>query len=186
MALIDRIPIVSNPELTDRVIGDIQRELAGKLGWLNYAFGRAQRLVKMYGGKRVYSPNVYAGGNEYFPVSPDSKIGNFSFIQIDDPQTIGQSDVRADIKAGFSIIFWCDMRTIPGAENRNTEAVKAEILAALNGVFLKAGRMSISRIYEQAENIYKGYTLDEVDNQFLMHPFCGFRFEGLLYINGSC
>ena len=75
----------------------------------------------------------------------------------------------------------------PGVDNRNTEAIKAEIMKVINGGFLmKNGRIKITRIYENAENIYRGYSLDEVDNQYLMHPYGGFRFEGELHINENC
>ena len=55
---IDRIPIKENPQLFDKAIAEIQRGLADNLGWLNHSFGRAERLVKMVGTKRVYTPNV--------------------------------------------------------------------------------------------------------------------------------
>lgn len=188
MAVIDKIPVIQNPELIDRVIADIQKGLASNLGWLDYSFGKAQRLIKEINGKKVYTPNVYAGGNEYLEVSPDANIGNFSFFQLDDPQYLDwQPNIRGALKTNFSIIFWFDLRTIPGAENRNTEKVKAEVLKVLNGGFwLKSGRLSVNRIFEQAENIYKGYSLEEIDNQFLMHPFAGFRLYGELFINESC
>jgi hypothetical protein len=44
----------------------------------------------------------------------------------------------------------------------------------------------VSRIYERAENVFRGYTMDEVDNQFLMSPFAGWRFDGLLTIKNDC
>lgn len=67
------------------------------------------------------------------------------------------------------------------------EPIKAEILKVLNGGFwLRSGRLTVTQIEEKAENIYKGYSLDEVDNQFLMHPFGGLRFDGKLTINESC
>ena len=190
----ERTPIITNPELIDRVIGDIQKGLADKLPWLDYAFGKAQRLVKIINNKRYYTPNVYAGKKpsgeyNYLGVSPDAKIGNFSFFQIDDPQIMDwEPNIRGKIDAPFGLIFWFDMRKVrPGDESRNTEAVKAEILKVLNGgIWVKSGRIVINKIYEQAENIYKGYTLDEVDNQFLMHPYAGMRFDGILTINESC
>lgn len=188
MAIIERIPVISNPELIDRVIADIQKGLADNIGWLNYAFGRAQRLVKAINGKSYFTPNVYAGGNEYLEVSPDANIGNFCFFQIDDPQYMDwQPKIRGAIRCGYSLIFWHDLRTIPGTDGRNTEIVKAEVLKVLNGGFwLKSGRVNVTRIFEQAENIYRGYSLDEVDNQYLMHPYAGFRITGELYINESC
>lgn len=188
MAIIEKIPIIQNPQLLDKVIGDIQTGLASNIGWLDHSFGKAQKLIKDINGKKYYTPNVYAGGNEYLEVSPDAKIGNFSFFQIDDPQYMEwQPKIRGALRTYYSLIFWFDLRTIPGAENRNTEFVKAEVLKVLNGGFwLKSGRINVSRIYEQAENIYKGYSLDEVDNQFLMHPFAGFRLYGELFINENC
>lgn len=59
----DRVPIIKNPELFDRVIANIQKGLADGLPWLNYSFGRAERLVKSIQGKRYYTPNIYVGGN---------------------------------------------------------------------------------------------------------------------------
>lgn len=188
MARIERIPIISNPELIDRVIGQVQTGLATNLPWLNHAFGRAQRLVKNINGKRMYTPNVYAGGNEYLEVSPDANIGNFSFFKVDDPQRYDwMPKIIGSITVNYSLIFWFDLRKIPGTDGRNVEVVKAEVLKVLNGGFwLKAGRIDVVRIWELAENIYDGYTLDEVDNQYLMHPYAGFRLQGELFINESC
>ena len=69
---------------------------------------------------------------------------------------------------------------MPGEDDgRDTESVKAEILHVLNGGFrLRSGSIDVTKIYELAENIYRGFTLDEVDNQFLMHPLCGLPLRG--------
>ena len=183
-------PIVQNPELLDRIIGNIQSGLIDNIGWLNKAFGRAERLVKYNANnKKIYTPNVYAGGNEYVEVSPDANIGNFSFFWIEDPQTIDWTPkVSIGIKTSFALIFWFDYRNIYNNPNeRNKEALKKQILDVLNGGFwLKSGRITLNRIYELAENIYKEFSLDEIDNQFLMHPYGGFRFEGILEITETC
>jgi hypothetical protein len=188
-----KAPVIDNPQLIDLVLGEVQNGLIKNLGWLDMAFGRAQKLVKMVENKKYFTPNVYAGqpgkANDYIPVSPDSKIGNFSFFWIDDPQTIswlpGQ---QSDLKAPFSLIFWFDLKRVYNSpNNRNTELLKANILRTLNGgLGMRSGRIKINRIYEQAESIYKGFTLDEIDNQFLMHPYAGFRFEGELTILEPC
>ena len=183
-----KTPIINNPELLDKVLGEVQKGLTNNLPWLNYAFGRAQRLVKEIRKRKHYIPGVYSGKNDYLEVSPDADIGNFSFFKIEDPQLMDwDPKIRGRIKADFSLIFWFDLRKIEGTQGRNTEMVKAQILKALNGGFpIRNGRISISRIYEEAENIYKGYSIQEVDNQFLMHPYAGFRFKGTLTINESC
>lgn len=184
----ERIPLKSNPKLFDKVIGYIQEGLADNLLWLNYAFGRAERLVKNINGKRIYSPNLYVGNNEYELVTPDSGFGNYCFFTLDDPQdvewVVGETST---LVAPFSLIVWVDMRTIDPDDERNTEAVKHDILAILNGgIWLKEGRIKINRIYEKAENIFKGFTLDEIDNQFLMQPYCGWRFEGEITAHSDC
>ena len=189
-------PVIPNPVMLDRIIGEIQTGLVEKITWLDAAFGRAQRLSKNVNGKRVITPNVYCGGwnghgpNDYIEVSPDSKIGNFSFFEIDDPQTIDAGPWAREIKAPFGLIVWFDLtRVYNAADNRNTEKLKAEILRVLNGRagwHLSHGRIAINKIYERAENIYRGYTLSEIDNQFLMHPFAGFRFDGLLEFAELC
>lgn len=189
-------PIIPDAVMLDRVIGEIQQGLVDNISWLDAAFGRAQRLTKMQSGKRVIVPNVYCGGwnghgeNDYIEVSPDSKIGNFAWFEVEDPQTIDAGPWAREVRAPFSLIVWFDLRRVyDSATNRNTERLKAEILHVLNGRagwHLREGRVSISSIYERAENIYRGYSLSEIDNQFLMHPFAGFRFEGLLEFEELC
>lgn len=189
-------PIIQNPVMLDRIIGEIQTGLVENIPWLDVAFGRSQRLTKMMNGKRIITPNVYCGGwnghgpNDYLEVSPDSKIGNFAFFEIEDPQTIDAGPWAREIKAPFGLIVWFDLtRVYNVADNRNTEKLKADILRLLNGRagwHLSDGRIAINKIYERCENIYRGYTLTEIDNQFLMHPFAGFRFDGLLEFAELC
>lgn len=189
-------PIIQNPVMLDRVIGEIQKGLVENISWLDVAFGRSQRLTKMMNGKRIVTPNVYCGGwnghgeNDYIEVSPDSKIGNFSFFEIEDPQTIDAGPWARSIRTPYSLIVWFDLTRVYGVEtNRNTEFLKSQILHLLNGRYgwhLSGGRVSVNRIYERAENIYRGYTISEIDNQFLMHPFGGFRMDGELYFDELC
>lgn len=189
-------PIIKNPVMLDEIIGEIQKGLAENVLWLDAAFGRAQRLSRVVENKRLITPNVYCGGwnghgeNDYIEVSPDSKIGNFSFFEIEDPQTITAGPWAREIKAPFGLVFWFDLtRVYHETSNRNTEQLKSDILYLLNGRagwHLKNGRILINKIYERAENIYRGYTLSEIDNQYLMHPYAGFRFDGLLEYEELC
>ena len=186
------IPV--GPVMLDKIIGEIQTGLVENLSWLDAAFGRCQRITKMVQGKRIVVPNVYSGGkfgpNDYLEISPDSKIGNFSFFEIEDPQTIDAGPWDRNVKAPFALIVWFDLTRVYGvADNRNTEYLKAQILRVLAGRagwHLSHGRIVLNRIYERAENIYRGYTLSEIDNQYLMHPFAGFRFEGTLEFEELC
>jgi len=189
-------PTINNAVMLDKVLAGIQSGLVDNLSWLDAAFGRAQKLTKMVKGKKIVTPNVFCGGwqghgpNDYIEVSPDSKIGNFSFFWIEDPQTIDVGPFDRMIKTPFSLIVWFDLRKVyDSPTNRNTEYLKAQVLNVLNGRtgwHLDSGRVIVSRIYEQVENIYRGFTISEIDNQFLMHPFGGFRIDGELEYDELC
>ena len=191
-------PILPAPVLVDAKIAELQQILVANLPWLDAAFGRAQRLSKKMNGKTIITPNVYCGGwrghgeNDYIEVSPDSKIGNFSFFEVNDPETVEwQYRQQMEIVTPFSLIFWFDTRRIFGVgDNRNISHLKNEILTLLNGRtglrFHTNGHITITQIYERAENIYRGYSLSEIDNQFLMHPFGGLRFDGTIKMLQPC
>lgn len=185
-----KVPIIDNPELLDSIISNIQKGLAENIGWLDYVFGRAERLVKFdTNNRKIYTPNVYVGGNEYMEISPSSDIGNFCFFWVDDPQNVSwEAKINVGIKTNFSLIFWFNFNRIyNSADQRNKEELKKQILDVLNGGFwLKKGRITVNRIYELSENIFRGFSLDETENQFLMHPYGGFRFEGMLEVSESC
>ena len=193
----DRTPMLADAIMLDREIGEIQAALADRLSWLDVAFGRAQKIVSIESGKRYIRPSVYCGyrtkgqgKNDYIDVLPDSKIGNFCFFEARDPQELEPSPWIRRITAPISIIFWFDMRRIFGRDDyRNTERVKAQILKVLggrDGWVLPFGRLTINRTYEETANIYRGYTLDEVDAQCMIHPFAGIRFDGVLEFNEVC
>ena len=191
-----KAPKIPNAIMLDKVLEGIQQGLVENISWLDVAFGRAQRLIKNFNGKKIITPNVYCGGwnghgeNDYIEVSPDSKIGNFSFFWIDDPQTIDAGPWARTVKTPFSLIVWFDLRRVYNqAANRNTEYLKAQVLRILDGRggwHLTDGHILTTRIYEQNENIYRGFSLSEIDNQYLMHPYGGFRIEGILEYDEIC
>lgn len=196
MSKTNNAPVIPKAVMLDRVLADIQNGLVANLSWLDVAFGRAQRLIKPINSKRIMTPYVFCGNwnghgpNDYIEVSPDSKIGNFSFFWIEDPQTIDAGPWARTIKTPFSLIVWFNLeRVYNQVANRNTEYLKAQVLRVLNGRadwHLSEGLILVTRIYEKAENIYQGFTLSEIDNQFLMHPYAGFRIDGMLEYDELC
>lgn len=185
----NRIPTKRGAVLFDALIAEIQQTLGDNIEWLDHIFGRADRITRQERGRRYTEPSVYRGENDYTLVTPDDKgLGNYAFFTIDDPQTIGDAvGGTYSLKAAFSLIVWCDIRTIPEAEERNGERVKMELLQLLTGgAWFKRGRISVKNIYERAENVFNGFTLDEVDTQYLMHPFIGWRFSGEMSVKRDC
>ena len=186
---ISRVPLRQNPKLFDRPIGQLQQGLADRLGWLDYSFGRAERLAKVIDGRRYYTPNVYVGRNDYEVIMPDTiKFGNYSFFVLDEPQEVNHPmQEQVHVSAPFSLIVWVDMRKVGDeVDERNTEAVKESVLMAIGDIHLQRGRVTIERIYERAENVWQGFTQDETQNQFMMSPYAGFRFTGVITTVNDC
>lgn len=194
-----------NPVLLDKIIQDIQETLTKKLKWLQYAFGRAYKLVQHEkGGSKFIYPAAYIGNSEYVSLLPNDNFGNFCWFDIYDPQEI-TTVVRSLPQFTFSgaIVFWFDLNSIfADADAMYTEEIKNEIIQVLTGPGLikEHGKLTINRIYERFENIYKGYAIEkiynnlsykgeeiqELDRQFFMHPYAGLRFEFTMLTRELC
>lgn len=174
--------------LFDRVIQGLQDAL-GDIAWLNHIFGRSERLVKMKDGMRYYTPNVYYGRDEYIQLLPDNRdLGNYCFFVMEEPQTVTfPMGIQNRVRAPFSLIVWVDMRTVGATyDDRNTEKLKEQVLKTIKRGWIKHGAVTLEKMYERAENVFQGYSLDEVDNQYLMSPFAGFRLTGEMQIDEEC
>ena len=194
-----------NPVLLDKILQDMQIALKEKLKWLDYAFGRAYKLVENRpdGNKFVY-PAMYNGNGEYVSLLPNDNFGNFSWFDIYDPQKITQV-VQSLPQYTFSgaIIFWYDLSRI--YEDQSviyTEEIKDEILRVLTtpGIITTIGKFTINDIYERFENIYSGYSIEkiynnyvyngqgiqDIDKQFFMYPYAGIRIEFTIITRELC
>jgi hypothetical protein len=69
---------------------------------------------------------------------------------------------------------------------RNTEQLKEQVLKTLRRAWIRHGAITLEHVYERAENVFDGYSLQEVDNQYLMSPFAGFRITGEMQIDEEC
>lgn len=189
MAVIERIYMQpTRAYLFDRIIQDLQNALGG-VSWLTHIFGRSERLVKMHDGVRKYTPNVYYKNDEYIQLLPDNTtLGNYCFFVLEEPQVVSVPFGSSNrVKSPFSLVVWFDMRTVGATyDDRNTEQLKEQLLKTLRRAWLKAGAVTLGRVYERAENVFSGYTIDEVDNQYLMAPFAGFRITGEMQIDEEC
>ena len=193
------------PVLLDKILQDIQNMLMDKLEWLNYAFGRAYRLVEHRndGNKFIY-PAAYSGNGEYISLLPNDNFGNFSWFDIYDPQKITQV-VQSAPQYTFSgaIIFWYNINSIyDDTTVLYTEEIKDNIIRVLTtpGIITTIGKLKIDNIYERFENIYKDYSIEkiynnyvykgegiqDIDKQFFMYPYAGIRIEFTLTTRELC
>lgn len=200
-----QIRFKEDPVLLDKILQDMQKSLMNRLKWLNCAFGRAYKLVEHRpdGNKFIY-PAMYNGNGEYVSLLPNDNFGNFSWFDIYDPQKITEV-VQSLPQYTFSgaIIFWYDLSSIYEDETvMHTEEVKDEIMRVLTtpGLITTTGKLVINDIYERFENIYKGYSIEkiynnytykgegiqDIDKQFFMHPYAGIRIEFTLTTRELC
>lgn len=200
-----QIRFKEDPVLLDKILQDMQKSLMNRLKWLNYAFGRAYKLVEHRpdGNKFIY-PAMYNGNGEYVSLLPNDNFGNFSWFDIYDPQKITEV-VQSLPQYTFSgaIIFWYDLSSIYEDKTvMHTEEVKDEIMRVLTtpGLITTTGKLVINDIYERFENIYKGYSIEkiynnytykgegiqDIDKQFFMYPYAGIRIEFTLTTRELC
>lgn len=177
------LPVVTDPQLIDIALTEIQAALTDSLSWLDHAFGKAKKITKTVDNKASSKPYVYAGLKDYLPVLPDETLGCFSYFEIEDGEEIKAASIRAsaDFVANFGLVVWFDFRKVYPTdwERRTNEHVKKEVLDALRTT-LRGSSLTLLKFYERAENIYKGYDHKEINNQFLMRPFSGFRLDGTI------
>ena len=200
-----KIPMKKNPVLLDKIIQDIQAKLKEKLTWLDYAFGRAYKLVQHQdnGGKFIY-PAAYIGNSDYISLLPDDNYGNFCWFDIYDSQkviNVVQSTPQFTISG--AIIFWFNLDSIfSDNDAMYTEEIKDEIIRVLStpGIVKQTGKLAINEIYERFENIYSGYSIEKIynsyqysgqdiqslDKMFFMHPYSGLRFEFTITTRELC
>lgn len=186
---LEKAPKKQAPALLDLVIGRVQDALVEGLPWLDHAFGRCQRITDTHEGKARRFPAEYVGDNLYEPLLPDQNKGNFSFFDIADPIEISGEKRPGHLtaEAEYALIFWLDLDKIFGPNNdRNLEAVKDQIIRALSAARLRSGRLTISKVYEKAENVYRGFDIKEIDSQYLAHPYYAIKIEGLISNSLPC
>lgn len=192
-----------HPKLFDEAVGYIQQSL-GTLPYLDNIFGISERTVKIVEGRRYFTPCWYTGRGEYVGLLPDDKLGNYAFFTLDEPfEVVREHGLQDTYTSDFNIIVWIDTRrldigdyanvqyngdyTVGTFDNdRNRMQVLKSLMAALDSVWMKRGSFSVGHVYEKAENVFQGYTTDEVDNQYFMQPYIGFRIHGELTIIDEC
>lgn len=199
------IRMKESPVLLDKVIQDMQKSLEEKLKWLNHAFGRAYKLVenKADGSKFVY-PAAYIGNSEYISLLPNDNLGNFSWFDVYDPQRIVQvTQALPQFVFSGALVFWYDLSTIYSDNSvLYTEEIKDEIVQVLTtpGIISVTGRLTINNIFERFENIYSGFSIEKIynnydysgdgissiDKQFFMYPYAGLRVEFTLTTRELC
>lgn len=180
----------SSPARVDKVLIDFNTKMLAKLDWLNGAYGKAQILSRLDERKRsIKYPAIYTGtGKEYASMLPNESYGNFSFFDMQKDYEMDWMDNQKQIiDTEFGLVIWMNLNQILEMdERRNLEMIKEEVMDCFNSIRILNARMTLTSITDKAEQIYKGYSIKETEQQFLMHPFAALRFNGEMRIEKLC
>lgn len=173
---------LAEPALEDRVLLVLALHLKNRLPWLNKAFGQAHKLAITKDNRTTYFPAYPAedetAGKEYVKLWPDEHIGNFSFFELQDQHNVIEWGKAKMVNSVFefkvSLIVSFNLKTIwpDDWKMRSTANVVNEIF---NRVLAKFSAPAVSinadRYFHNTENVYKGYTIEEIPTQYNMRPY---------------
>lgn len=181
------IPSIASPTGLDTVIESIRTALAG-LAWLDKSFGRAWEHKEMDAeGKVRKLPKVYTGEGEYLNVLPNDNLKAQSFIACRGPEEWEQFNrFEGSMKTRkLSVIFWGDLQRIdPTKDYIFIDILKNQVEDIIK---VHPSVQSMDAYYdERAEEVFEGYSLDDVANQYITFPFTGFRLDFTVIYPEEC
>lgn len=182
-----QILTIDQPIGLDAVIQSIQTELM-VLTWLDKSFGRAWEFTETApDGRQIKVPKCYLGDGEYINVLPNDFLKAQSFIQVisEERWVDFEKYALAHKERDLAVVFWFNLKSIDSSKKHIfTEELKKEVSGVLaSNAYIKSINTYVD---EKAEEVFKGFidsgagtisTTDDDKNQYLMHPYSGFRFE---------
>lgn len=172
--------------LQDNTISYLNASLSTNLTWLDNAFGKIQRNVRSEDGKRY--PAIYKGTDkDYHNLFPDSKKGNFIYWEVEDGSgyTVQGGMIRTPMKVKLVLWFsWISLFPTDW-QSRSIEEVKKLVIDVLKGTN-PTNVVKVFNVWEDADNIYKGFDHTQKEQQFLMRPYGGLAFECDIYPQQVC
>lgn len=175
--------------LFDYFLKEIQMALSSEFVWLDGVFGKSQKMTTERDKRKIYYPGFNLKREKYISLFPDERLGNFCFFVLKDPYRVEHQSANSNLlQTDFELIFWYNRAKIGNNLIVGTEEIKTEVLKFFNRKFKsKIGRIKINQIFEEAKNIYSGFDLEEIKNQYLMFPFSGFKITGdLIILENDC
>lgn len=172
----------------DIVIDKIKTAMA-TLSWIEMSYGRAYLLQEKRDGKVNKFPMVWDKG-EYQNVldsvkNPIDKFKGLSFVACRGPEKPDSTELGGfDFKSrDISLICWINQSKI----SNNGEYIIAELQSEVEKVLAIPEIQKITNIYdEKADDIFAGYTIDDVNLQYLTYPYGGLRFDFTVKYRETC
>lgn len=159
----------------DAEIQRLQLLLAAEVPWLQVSYGKAYRATRAgTGGKPRYVPEVYDGGREYRDVLPNDNVEAQSFFYPSGPAVNPDREplpAQLSLTQSCELIVWGSLAKIDPTKDYRFEH---ELLADVCRVLNDDGQARLLRVFTAPEDVFKGFTLDGLD-EVLRQPYAGFR-----------
>jgi len=181
---------LDSPKFLDIALVEINAKLKLKFSWLNEAFGRAERYTEHHkdGNTLIEYPAIYSGNNRYIKLFPDTSIGNFSFVISDEFQITERKFQSINGSSDIEFIFWFDFRSVYPAnfETRNLINVIYDVMKFFNETSFAKSDIAVMYCDTRVDEIYKGFSHNEIKDQFSMRPYGCFKIKTKIYLKETC
>ena len=175
---------IAEPKLANLICNEFADALTCSLPWLTASYGKAEKRERGFGSnkyvertKRRFYPAVAIDNDEYLELFPDSKLGNFVYMDFKRQyiKDIGTKTLRATYEIG--LVFWFDFTDIYGDDSsiKTSENVKYDVLSAIKSYSWKTSKIRVLGFQDKVEDIYNGYFYEELEEQSHSRPYGGFR-----------
>ena len=162
----------------DGVITSIQQTL--KDSYFSKVFHRAYLFEERDGKKPVTVPKCWEQGDEWIIVLPNDAVrSQIFFLPVGDEVVVGdyEANVEPQFTSEIALIFWCDVRYLPGntktSYNPSLATVKKDLLTILNA---HDGVTKVTELIDKsAGDIFKGIDINDAKTHYTMLPFAGLR-----------
>lgn len=180
--------MVTYPHITrliDSFIVEFNTGIVQSLTWLNNPLGRLQELSRNLDGGLVRVPAAHTINGEYIDLLPDDTLTNYSWFDFD-PIEFKSFRIPAKFKARGTWKLFLDLNSIyENKDPRYLENVKYEIVNALGSLTLKTGAFRGGSISERIQDVYKGFSITNVQDRYFMQPYAALNVSFEAYIRNQ-
>lgn len=179
-----KIHLVENPVSVEAVIEDLQNVLKKEVDWLDNIFPLSTKIMLRENKLDRYLPVYLPENGNHINLLPQRELGNYCFFTLDTPENIlYQNGGFYMIKCNVSIVVHLNLNNV----GVRLEQVKREFTRILSyRSWLTSGSFELKNVFDRHEEIWKGYTLSEVENQHKMYPYNSIRLSGTLLTKAEC
>ena len=177
----------------DDRIQSIQALMTSSLSWLNKSFGLSDRIVKMVNDKPYIFPATFESNvKDPIPLMPGDVWGAYCFW-------IKDGEAKFELKDNFpprvamtvynvSCLFYMDIKKIDNVHTYKETKSKLieDIFHFFENVHINGQLVPLKFIEDDITEVFKGFTIDQIDNKWKMYPKWACRMDFELTLWGDC